>query len=494
MDILLIEHSLNVGSIQLIPGASIRPPKLRCHSAAKDIQLSVDYVPLTPASHKLHVFQSLLSLLYPADGDNAHCILLKLSVARHRPSTALRRDSDLDCIPNPTDFSSIDFTSILPSCLIIPRRVSFCFYTLLLYTHHPDFLTAVTSPTDTTKTNPTTSILSTETSTTPTTQSVETTSTATAPTSSPPSTQLITSIITASSGGSSQSLQTVVITQGTSLSQAVGPSNTGTSTSTSSPNSAINVGQNKGSKNGGLSAGGKTAIAVVIPVVVVALLVIASLFLWRKRNQRKSEKEERKKEMEEYGYNPNHDPTLPAVAATDEIAEDQTGYRGWGTTSNSNRKASTTISGGMTHLSDGVGYQSPGSPTQGASVSDQNSGEPLMNQPHEIMDSEIVGNLVTTPAAVASNNAGVRRGPSNASSAYSAGDHSANSGEARVVGPNGQQDYYTDNAYYQPGPYENPYGNGQQPVIRDNPARRNTRIERPDVFPHQGTSGIAQNF
>jgi len=241
-----------------------------------------------------------------------------------------------------------------------------------------------------------------------------------------------------------------------------------------------------------LSAGGKTAIAVVIPVVVVALLLIACLFLWRRRKQRKNEEEERKKEMEEYGYNPNHDPTLPAVAATDEITEDQSGYRGWGTTSNTTRKPSTTISGGMTQLSDG-GYHSPGSPTQGASVSDQNSENPLMGHHRETMDSETVGNLAAG-TAVGASNAGVRRGPSNASSAYSAGDHSANSGDGRGPVPNGQQEYYTDNAYYQPGPYENTYGNGQQPVIRDNPARRNTRIERPDVFPHQGTSGIAQNF
>lgn len=256
----------------------------------------------------------------------------------------------------------------------------------------------------------------------------------------------------------------------------------------------MNADQNKGSSNGGLSPGGKTAIAVVIPVVVVALLLIGALFLWRKRRQRKNEEEERKKEMEEYGYNPNHDPTLPAVAATDEITEDQSGYRGWGTTSNATRKASTTLSGGVTQLSDG-GYHSPGSPTQGASVSDQNSGDPLMGQRRETMDSETMGALAAAPAgAAATNNVGVRRGPSNASSAYSAGDRSANSGDARPPNPNGQQDYYTDNAYYQPGPYENPYGNGQQPVIRDNPARRNTRIERPDVFPHQGTSGIAQNF
>ena len=57
------------------------------------------------------------------------------------------------------------------------------------------------------------------------------------------------------------------------------------------------------------------------------------------------------------------------------------------------------------------------------------------------------------------------------------------------------QDYYNDPGYYQPGPYgDNSYGGGQQPVIRDVQARRNTRIENPSVFPQQGNSGIAQNF
>lgn len=348
---------------------------------------------------------------------------------------------------------------------------------------------AVTSPTTSTS-----SILSSTESSSTSTPTVAT-STSTAPTSVPPTTQLITSVVTApaSNGGSSQPPSTVVITtQISTPSTDSTPTDTGSSTSSSSSSTAVSS-QNKGSSNG-LSAGGKTAIAVVIPVVVVALLLIAALFLWRKRKQRKNEEEERKKEMEEYGYNPNHDPTLPAVAATDEIAEDQSGYRGWGTTSNTTRKASTTMSGGVAQLSDG-GYHSPGSPTQGASVSDHNSGDPLMSQQgrRETMDSETMGNLAAAGAAGAATG-GVKRGPSNASSAYSAGDRSANSGDARAQNPAGQQDYYTDNAYYQPGPYETPYGNGQQPVIRDNPARRNTRIERPDVFPHQGTSGIAQNF
>jgi hypothetical protein len=60
----------------------------------------------------------------------------------------------------------------------------------------------------------------------------------------------------------------------------------------------------------------------------------------------------------------------------------------------------------------------------------------------------------------------------------------------------GNNEYYDNQGYYQQGPYGNndPYGAGQQPVIRDVSARRNTRIENPSVFPQQGNSGIAQNF
>jgi hypothetical protein len=235
---------------------------------------------------------------------------------------------------------------------------------------------------------------------------------------------------------------------------------------------------------------------VVIPIFVVALLALAGLFLWRRRNRRKSEEEQRKKEMEEYGYNPNHDPTLPAVAATDEIAEDTTGYRGWGTAAaggSAGRKTSTTMSGGH-QLSDGGGYHSPGSPTQ-ATMSDQNSGEPLVGHSRSTAGSDTMGALGAAPAAA--NN--IRRGPSNASSSYSAGDHSNHSAEAPIPVHN-PQDYYTENGYYQPGPYDNPYGTqgGPQPVIRDNPARRNTRIQEAP-YSHQGhqggiQGGIAQNF
>ena len=231
----------------------------------------------------------------------------------------------------------------------------------------------------------------------------------------------------------------------------------------------------------------------MVPVVVVALLLLAGIFLWRKRKQRKTAEEARRKEVEEYGFNPNDDPTLPAVGVATEMAEDQSGYRGWGNTAtSSNRKASTTLTSGMTYSdsnSNPGGYASPGSPTH--AYSDAHSGDPLVNGRRETMDSDGIGALGNGPAAQAQN--GVHRGPSNASSSYSAADRSDNSGDYPIP-VNNPHDYYDNNGYYQAGPYDNGYGAGQQPVIRDVSARRNTRIENPSVFPQQGNSGIAQNF
>lgn len=266
--------------------------------------------------------------------------------------------------------------------------------------------------------------------------------------------------------------------------------------SSSSSTSGATLADPKGTKaQGGLTTGGKTAIAVVVPVVVVALLVLAGIVLWRKRKQRKSAEEARRKEVEEYGFNPNNDPTLPAVGIATEMTEDQSGYRGWGnTTTSSNRKASTTLTSGMTYSdsnSNPGGYQSPGSPTQGT-YSDGQSADPLMNGRQELPDHDGIGALGAAPNAN-QNQAGVHRGPSNASSSYSAADRSDNSGDYPIP-VNNPQEYYDNNAYYQAGPYDqNGYG-GQQPIIRDVSARRNTRIENPSVFPQQGNSGIAQNF
>ncbi|KAI7545544.1 hypothetical protein KC331_g6150, partial [Hortaea werneckii] len=106
-------------------------------------------------------------------------------------------------------------------------------------------------------------------------------------------------------------------------------------------------------------------------------------------------------------------------------------------------------------------------------------------------------------APVASSNPGIKRGPSNASSAYSNGARSEGSDEPMPSMPSGgigqAYDYNPTNSYgySQHGPYgDGTYGGGQDngmPVVRDVSARRNTRIQQGGAY-GQGTSGIAQNF
>jgi hypothetical protein len=278
------------------------------------------------------------------------------------------------------------------------------------------------------------------------------------------------------------------------------PQTSAASSAPSSTSSSPAALQSNGSKqaSSGLSPGGKTAVAVVVPVVVVALLVLAGIFLWRKRKQRKSAEEARRAEVEDYGFNPNHDPSLPAVVgvAHSEMAEDSSGYRGWGNaTVTSNRKTSTTVSGGVTGISDNGsnrgGFHSPSSPSNGPHSDSGNSADPLMGNRRETLDSDNVGALGAAPVA-GTGRGDIRRGPSNASSSYSAGNRSDGS---EPLPTNNSHDY-NENAYYQPGPYGDASygGGGGQPIIRDVSARRNTRIESPSVFPQQGNSGIAQNF
>lgn len=93
----------------------------------------------------------------------------------------------------------------------------------------------------------------------------------------------------------------------------------------------------------------------------MALIILAGLFFWRKRKAKRHAEEERRKEVEDYSYNPNADPTIPAVAGMGgaggsdgyEMREDaSSGYRGWGSTTlagSTGRKASTTMSGGQTN-------------------------------------------------------------------------------------------------------------------------------------------------
>lgn len=255
----------------------------------------------------------------------------------------------------------------------------------------------------------------------------------------------------------------------------------------------------------------------MVPIAAVALLILAGVYFWRKRKARKNAEEQRRKEVEEYGFNPNNDPTLPAVGASgygedgSEMRENDAGYRGWGATSSTQRQPSTNLSSGRgppgvavsDEGSNPGGYNYQGSPNEGTQpTSEAHSSEPLNENGRPLtQDSETIGALGAAPIASGRQEKDIHRGPSNASSAYSGPARSDGSEDA--AGPGGapgNAQYYDENAYYndaqpQHGPYgDGTYGGSSQPVIRDVQARRNTRIEKPSVFPQQGNAGIAQNF
>lgn len=253
---------------------------------------------------------------------------------------------------------------------------------------------------------------------------------------------------------------------------------------TSTDNADAIGGGGSGDGSTGLSQKSRVAIGVAVPIAAIAILALLGLFWWKKRKTRRQAEEERRKEVEDYAYNPNADPTIPAVGMADggyEMREDgSSGYRGWGNTTlgSTGRKASTTLSGGFTGA-----YSDITSPTRG-NMSDGRSGEPLMDGSHS-PEGEILGAM--GPSAANNRGADVHRGPSNASSSYSAAGRSdASDPMGAPYGAGGAYyDQYSQNPYNEAGP--------QQAIIRDNPARRNTRIENPAHYPQQ-SAGISQNF
>lgn len=254
-----------------------------------------------------------------------------------------------------------------------------------------------------------------------------------------------------------------------------GPSTTSTSASPTS--TGVGGGSGKG-----LDGKAKVAIGVVVPIVAIAILAVIGLLWWRKRKARKEEEAERRKEVEDYSYNPNNDPTVPPVGLTGdstyEMRDDGAGYRGWGSTtvagSSMGRKASTTMSGGAA-----AGAFSEGTGPSRSAAGDVHPGDVHGDQASQ--EGEILGAM--GPSAM-NNHSNVRRGPSNASSSYSATGRS----EGSDGGYGGQAGAYYEQ--YGQGPYAE---NGSQAIIRDNPARRNTQIENSAHYPQQ-SAGIAQNF
>lgn len=234
---------------------------------------------------------------------------------------------------------------------------------------------------------------------------------------------------------------------------------------------------------------------MVVPVVAVALFLIAGIWFWKRRKARKDAEEERRKEVEDYAYNPNTDPTLPPVGgitadAPYEMRDDQasSGYRGWGSTAMGS-VGTKAPSGGYTGYSDTTGRRNP---------SDTRSGEVMMDSregAYSPESGEILGAM--GPSAAGNRGGDIRRGPSNASSSYSAGGRSDGSDPAGAAYANQYYDPYTGGNPYAGEAYNNnnqrPTELPGQPIIRDNPARRNTRIENPSHYPQQ-SAGISQNF
>ncbi|KAF3905792.1 hypothetical protein AA313_de0204928 [Arthrobotrys entomopaga] len=283
--------------------------------------------------------------------------------------------------------------------------------------------------------------------------------------------------------------------------------NSSSSSSSSSPSATILP----STSGGGLSNPAKIAIAIIIPIFVVVLLAFLGIFLWRRYKKRKDSEEMRRKEVEEYGYNPNNDVSGAAGGAMmgassaashgEDMTETSAGYRGWGNTAGG-RKASAPMSAGVPSNATGPSYTSYqdgatngrqymaapppaqnelyGSPVGGAAVpaaaglaalgvahsdddpkrnQDRHSHSPLLSSPTQrpsTADSSTIG--AAGPTGPSELDDGLHRGDSVASSRYTnATRHSEGSDVPEATGNNAYMNYTVDgNDYY--NDVANPYG------------------------------------
>ena len=288
-----------------------------------------------------------------------------------------------------------------------------------------------------------------------------------------------------------------------------------TSTKASTTPSTLGAAGEQGGSSGKLSSGGTIAIAVVIPIVAIALIIAFLIFFFKRRNRRDQEKKDIQKQMAEYGYNPNNDATLiPAAAAyTDnasETAEENNGYRGWGNTSSTQRKPSTTMGSGNKRVANGNAL-SDDSYGYANGAHNAYSPEPLsgdtLNGPGELAATGVGVGAAGAALARHTSNSDVHRGPSNASSAYSSGQGQRSELSADEA-PGMPGPYYHEevphNIYNEASHRQGPYGDGtyggppaggNQPMVQNVGARQNPRIERTPNFGQQGGGpSIAQNF
>lgn len=258
-----------------------------------------------------------------------------------------------------------------------------------------------------------------------------------------------------------------------------------------------------GAADNSLSGGGKIAVAVVVPIAAVTVLVLAVIFIFRRRKQRKHAEELRRKEVEEYGYNPNQDPTYPNLSPSlgpqkpHDMQEDNTGYRGWGNTmSPVGRKTSPAISptpaNNMPNAAGiGIAYSEGEHDTHGTMPDTKFDNSLLPENPFLAHQRDSYGAIAPTTQQ----GTNINRGFSHSSS-DSAGNQSGGSKELDGSPFENTENVSLndENNVQNPSPTSGPVEMAAQPVIRDVQARRNTRIESPTHFPRLHNTGISQNF
>ncbi|KAK6339071.1 hypothetical protein TWF696_009860 [Orbilia brochopaga] len=294
--------------------------------------------------------------------------------------------------------------------------------------------------------------------------------------------------------------------------------------------------------SGGLSNPAKIAIAIIIPIFAVVVIAFLGIFFWRRYKKRKDSEEMRRKEVEEYGYNPNNDVSGSGGAVLgagtigshggDMAESDGGGYRGWGSTAGG-RKPSAPLSASAatstanpgynkaSYMEGGMASMQPhytppsqpelyGSPVASTAVPtipdtaaigvaesedpkiqspDRHSKSPVLSSPTQrpsTADSSTIGAAaITGPSEL---DDGLHRGDSVASSRYTNATRRSEGSDRHVITtgngymtnyhPVDGNDYYNDVANPYAGEHEY-NGPASPPMIQQVGARRNTRIENP---------------
>ncbi|KAF3924181.1 hypothetical protein ABW21_db0200581 [Orbilia brochopaga] len=315
------------------------------------------------------------------------------------------------------------------------------------------------------------------------------------------------------------------------------------SSSSSSSSSSLAPTQLPATSSSGLSQPAKIAIAIIIPIFAVVVIAFLGIFFWRRYKKRKDSEEMRRKEVEEYGYNPNNDVSGGSGGAVlgagtvgshggDMAESDGSGYRGWGSTAGG-RKPSAPLSASAATSNTNPGYNKAsymeggmasmqpqytppaqpelyGSPVASSAAPiipdvaaigvaesedpkiqspDRHSKSPVLSSPTQrpsTADSSTIGAaMITGPSEL---DDGLHRGDSVASSRYTNATRRSEGSDRHVITTgNGYMTNYhpvDGNDYY--NDVANPYageheynGPASPPMIQQVGARRNTRIENP---------------